>query len=142
LSDFHGRQVRERIDVGVFHRHTQGGVSSLRRPPFGCAHVLPVGGSTDRAPKESSRSPVVVFDGQTYRVAKSAAKRLRTVRITFAPLPIDGIEENPKTASRRAHHAREGKRIVQFSHQGKYIGNVCEGELLRYSAWKALNLPE
>ncbi|MGH9433446.1 MAG: hypothetical protein ACRD3T_18090 [Terriglobia bacterium] len=85
---------------------------------------------------------VVNLDGESYRVTASAAKRLRTVRFSFSSLRIDGIEQNPRTASRWAQLARQGKRIMQFTYQGKYIGNVCEGELLRYPGWKALNLPE
>ncbi|MGH7866735.1 MAG: hypothetical protein ACREP9_03645, partial [Candidatus Dormibacteraceae bacterium] len=60
----------------------------------------------------------------------------------FASLRIDGIEQNPRTSSRWAKLATQGKRIMQFSHRGKYVGNVCEGELLRYPAWEVLNLPE
>jgi len=53
-----------------------------------------------------------------------------------------GIEQNPKTASRWAELARQGNRIMQFRCSGRYVANVCEGKLLRYPAWKALELPE
>ena len=46
---------------------------------------------------------------------------------------IDGIEQNPETGSRWALLAREGKRIMQFSLERRYIGNVAEGELVRYA---------
>ena len=90
----------------------------------------------------AEEKPEVELDGERYRVTMSAAKKLRTVRFAWGSLRIDGIEQNPRTSSRWAKLAGEGKRIMQFSHQGKYVGNVCEGELLRYPAWTALSLPE
>ena len=29
---------------------------------------------------------------------------------------------------------------MQFSCQGRYVGNVCEGRLTRYGAWRDLGL--
>jgi hypothetical protein len=55
---------------------------------------------------------------------------------------LDGIEQNPETSSRWAALAREGKRVMQFSHEHRYFANVCEGELTRYPAWSAQRLPE
>jgi hypothetical protein len=31
---------------------------------------------------------------------------------------------------------------MQFSVQGQYVGNVAEGQLTRYPAWKQQGLPE
>jgi hypothetical protein len=31
---------------------------------------------------------------------------------------------------------------MQFSVNRRYVANVCEGKLLRYPAWRSLNLPE
>ena len=55
-------------------------------------------------------------------------------------LQLIGIEQNPRKSSRWAHLARRGKRVMQFSCQGRYIGNVCEGRLTRYGAWRDLSL--
>ena len=86
--------------------------------------------------------PVVELDGERYRVTKTPSKRLRTVAFDYAGHAITGIEQNPRTSSRWAELARDGKRIMQFSVQGRYIGNVCEGKLVRYGAWQAMELPE
>lgn len=84
----------------------------------------------------------VELDGQRWRVTKTRSKRLRTVRFSYGEYELDGIEQNPNTTSRWAALARQGKRIMQFSFQGRYVGNVCDGELIRYPAWHGFGLPE
>jgi hypothetical protein len=84
----------------------------------------------------------VELEGESYSVRTTRAKKLRTVEFKYGTYRIDGIEQNPQTSSRWAALAREGKRVMQFSCQRRYIGNVCEGKLLRYPAWQALELPE
>ena len=84
----------------------------------------------------------VEIGGQHYRVGATRAKGLRTVQFTYDAYQFDGIEQNPQTTSRWAALAREGQRIMQFSLNRRYVANVCEGKLLRYPAWKSLELPE
>lgn len=84
----------------------------------------------------------VELEGKAYPVTATRARKLRTVRFDYGDYHIDGIEQNPETGSRWALLAREGKRVMQFSCQRRYIGNVWEGELVRYPAWHALELPE
>lgn len=69
-------------------------------------------------------------------------KHLRTVEIPYRSLRLFGIEQNPRTSSRWAKLAREGKRIMQFNAGGRYVANVCEGKVFRYPAWRAMGLPE
>jgi len=88
------------------------------------------------------RRDEVELEGKTYRVTVLRSKGLRMVEFEFGPDAIVGIEQNPKTASRWAELARQGNRIMQFRCSGRYVANVCEGKLLRYPAWKALELPE
>lgn len=88
------------------------------------------------------RKLVVELEGETYPVGSTRAKKLRTVRFTYGTYRIDGIEQNPQTSSRWAALAREGKRVMQFSCEHRYVANVCEGKLTRYPAWHALGLPE
>lgn len=84
----------------------------------------------------------IELEGETYPVTVSRAKGLRTVEFSLGPYRIVGIEQNPRTESRWAELARAGSRIMQFRCKGRYVANVCEGKLLRYPAWKALELPE
>jgi hypothetical protein len=90
----------------------------------------------------AEEEPVLRLEGESYRVGKTRSRRLRTVEFTYGPHSIVAIEQNPNTGSRWARLARQGKRVMQFSHQGRYIGNVVEGRLTRYPAWQALRLPE
>ncbi len=84
----------------------------------------------------------VEIAGQRFRVTPTRAKGLRVVEFPFAGHPIEGIEQNPATASRWANLAREGQRIMQFRVRGRYIANVCEGRLTRYPGWTAAGLPD
>jgi hypothetical protein len=88
------------------------------------------------------RRDEIELEGKTYRVSVLRSKGLRMVEFEYGPHAIVGIEQNPKTASRWAELARQGNRIMQFRCSGRYVANVCEGKLLRYPAWKALDLPE
>ena len=80
------------------------------------------------------KAVVELSDGR-YPVERTHAKKLRTVDFSYQSHRLTGIEQNPQTASRWAELARQGKRIMQFSYTGRYIGNVCEGKLARYGAW-------
>ncbi len=84
----------------------------------------------------------VELEGKAYRVTSTSRSRLRTVSFPFGEWRLDGIEQNPNTASRWAKLAREGQRVVQFRCEGRYVGVVAEGKLTRYPAWHALHLPE
>ena len=79
---------------------------------------------------------------ESYPVTVFRAKKLRSVNFRYGELGIIGIEQSPKTESRWAVLAREGKRIMQFRCEGRYVANVCEGKLFRYPAWTALALPD
>lgn len=84
----------------------------------------------------------VELAGRNYRVTRTRAQGLRIVTFSFQDHLIEGIEQNPEKASRWAKLAQEGKRIMQFRINRRYIGNVCEGQLLRYPAWRSLGLPD
>ncbi|MGH9792416.1 MAG: hypothetical protein ACRD5W_14495 [Candidatus Acidiferrales bacterium] len=84
----------------------------------------------------------VEVEGKKYRVTTTSRNRLRTVEFAAGGQRFEGIEQNPRTQSRWAAMAREGKRVMQFRCGGRYVGAVAEGKLLRYPAWKSLKLPE
>jgi hypothetical protein len=93
-----------------------------------------------QAMTEEKRS--VEIEEQRYPVRKIRSKGLRTIQFDYDGRQITGIEQNPRTRSRWAELARKGERVMQFSCQGKYVGNVTEGKLLRYPAWHTLQLPD
>jgi hypothetical protein len=84
----------------------------------------------------------IQLDKERHRVKETRGKKLRTVGFAYGTYQIDGIEQNPRTGSRWAMLAREGNRVMQFTCEGRYIANVCEGKLLRYPGWHELELPE
>src|SRR5215472_13037938 len=86
--------------------------------------------------------PWVELEGRQYRVEPTRSKRLRTVDFDYESLRLSGIEQNPDTSSNWAEQARQGKLVMQFTYERRYIANVCEGKLLRYAAWHSLKLPE
>jgi hypothetical protein len=86
--------------------------------------------------------PRVDLEGQQYRVGTTRSRRLRAVEFDYESLHFSGIEQNPDTSSNWAAQARQRKRVMQFTYQGRYVANVCEGKLLCYPAWRSLKLPE
>ena len=84
----------------------------------------------------------VELEGETYRIGRTRSRKLRTVDFHFGDAQLTGIEQNPQTGSRWAAMARQGKRILQFSCEGRYFANVVEGRLTRYPAWRDLDLPD
>ena len=86
--------------------------------------------------------PWVELEGRQYRVEPTRSKRLRAVDFDYESLRLSGIEQNPDTSSNWAEEARQGKRVMQFTYQRRYVANVCEGKLLRYPTWRSLSLPD
>ena len=84
----------------------------------------------------------IEVNGKVLRVDHTRGKRLRVVGFTYSGTVIEGIEQNPETASRWAKMAQEGQRIMQFRAGGRYFANVAEGRLTRYPSWTSLRLPE
>lgn len=54
----------------------------------------------------------VKLGSERYQITKSKAKRLRQVAFAFDGNTIIGIEQNPKTKSRRAAIVRSGKNVM------------------------------
>lgn len=76
---------------------------------------------------------VVVLDGKSYPVRRTARRNLRQVDFTFDGLEIRGLEQNPETKSRWAQLARAGQKVMQFLVGGHYIGNVANGKVMLYT---------
>ncbi len=86
--------------------------------------------------------PRVELEGRQYQVGTTRSKRLRAIEFDYESLHLAGIEQNPDTSSSWAARARQGQRVMQFTYERRYVANVCEGKLVRYPAWQALNLPD
>ena len=65
-------------------------------------------------------------------VCPTSRSRLREVDFQFEDHQLRGLEQNPKTTSRWARLAREGKKVMQFLSAGRYIAVVVDGKVQFY----------
>jgi hypothetical protein len=79
-------------------------------------------------------SNVVQLDVRTFPVRQTSRSKLREVDFQFDLQTLRGLEQNPNTKSRWAQLAREGKKVMQFLNDGKYIGVVVDGKVQIYGA--------
>ncbi len=79
---------------------------------------------------ENARS--VTLEDRTFPVRRTSRSRLREVDFEFEGHQLRGLEQNPETASRWAQLARQGKRVMQFLQQRRYVAVVVDGEVHLY----------
>jgi hypothetical protein len=74
----------------------------------------------------------VTLAGVHYSVRPTIRSKLLEVDFRFEEQTLRGLEQNPNTNSRWAQLAREGKKVMQFLSDGRYIANVVDGKLQFY----------
>jgi hypothetical protein len=74
-----------------------------------------------------------------FPVRRTSRSRLREVDFQFETHELRGLEQNPETASRWAQLARQGKKVMQFLQQRRYIAVVVDGEVKFYGKPPLLN---
>jgi hypothetical protein len=74
----------------------------------------------------------VTVEGTSYPVQRTSRSKLREVDFTFEKQVLRGLEQNPKTNSRWARLAQEGKKVMQFLTDGRYVANVVDGKVQFY----------
>ena len=74
----------------------------------------------------------VTLETGSYPVRRTSRSRLREVDFEFEGERFRGLEQNPKTTSSWAQFAREGKKVMQFLIDRKYIANVVDGKVQFY----------
>ena len=74
----------------------------------------------------------VTLEGGQYPVRPTSRSKLREVDFRFEEKTLRGLEQNPNTNSRWAQLAREGKKVMQFLSDGRYVANVVDGKLQFY----------
>lgn len=74
----------------------------------------------------------VEVEGRSFPVKKTSRHRLRQVDFSYEGEDLRGLEQNPKTGSRWAQMAREGKKIMQFLKGRTYIAVVVNGKVKVY----------
>jgi hypothetical protein len=86
---------------------------------------------------EDARS--VKLENRSFPVRRTSRSRLREVDFQFETHELRGLEQNPETASRWAQLARQGKKVMQFLQQRRYIAVVVDGEVKFYGKPPLLN---
>src|ERR1700729_287640 len=74
----------------------------------------------------------VTVGGMSFPVRKTSRSRLHEVDFHFEDRELRGLEQNPKTTSRWARLAREGKKVMQFLSAGRYIAVGVDGRVQFY----------
>src|ERR1700758_4673077 len=79
---------------------------------------------------ENARS--VRLENRSFPVRRTSRLKLREVDFQFEEHKLRGLEQNPETASRWAQLARQGKKVIQFLSEGRYVANVVDGKVILY----------
>ena len=74
----------------------------------------------------------VTLESGSYPVQRTSRSKLREVDFRFEGQMLRGLEQNPNTNSRWAQLAREGKKVMQFLSDRRYIANVVDGKVQFY----------
>src|SRR5205809_334704 len=74
----------------------------------------------------------VRLENRSFPVRRTSRSRLREVDFEFEGYELRGLEQNPETASRWAQLARQGKKVMQFLRQRRYIAVVIDGKVRFY----------
>jgi hypothetical protein len=70
----------------------------------------------------------VLVGGVPYPVRFTRRAKLREIDFRVEEQTLRGLEQNPNTNSRWAQLARDGKKVMQFLSDGRYIANVVDGK--------------
>jgi hypothetical protein len=74
----------------------------------------------------------IVVNGRRYPLRRTSRSRLHEVDFQFERQELRRLEQNPKTASRWARLARQGKKVMQFLSGRSYIAVVVDGNVQFY----------
>jgi len=71
-------------------------------------------------------SKAITVSGMRFPMRRTSRLGLREVDFQFGDPALRGLEQNPKTTSRWARLAREGKKVMQFLIAGRYLAVVVD----------------
>jgi len=80
----------------------------------------------------AENAKAVVLGTEKYPIARTSKRKLRQVDFKFDGKEIRGLEQNPDTKSRWAAMARDGRKVMQFLIEGRYVANVVDGNVNPY----------
>jgi len=74
----------------------------------------------------------VKIGGETYPVKSTPRRGLKQVDFRFNGKNLRALEQNPDTKSRWAKMAREGRKVMQFLDDGRYLAVVSDSKVHLY----------
>jgi len=77
-------------------------------------------------------SKAITVNGMRFPMRRTSRLGLREVDFQFEDQALRGLEQNPKTTSRWARLAGEGKKVMQFLSAGRYIAVIVDGTVRFY----------
>jgi hypothetical protein len=80
----------------------------------------------------AENAKTVTLEDQSYPVRRTSRAKLREVVFKFGGTSLRGVEQNPSTNSRWAKLAREGKKVMQFLEDRRYVAAVIDGKAILY----------
>jgi hypothetical protein len=80
----------------------------------------------------AENAKAVVLGTERYPIVRTSKRKLRQIDFRFEGKEIRGLEQNPDTRSRWAAMARDGKRVMQFLVEGRYVAVVVDGDVKLY----------
>lgn len=85
-------------------------------------------------PNDPPRPAEVVVEDRVFRITRTGAQRLRTVRFQMGGNEYQAIEQNAEKPSRWGKLARDGHRVVQFRdlQSQKYVAVTVDGKVKEY----------
>lgn len=81
----------------------------------------------------AENAKAVVLGNERYSILRTSKRRLRQVDFECDGREIRGLEQNPDTKSRWAAMARDGSKVMQFLHEGRYVAVVVDGDVKLYA---------
>ena len=77
----------------------------------------------------AENAKTVTLDDVSYPIRRTSRSKLREVDFKFGDTTFRGVEQNPSTNSRWAKLAREGKKVMQFLTDRRYIAGSPTAKL-------------
>ena len=74
----------------------------------------------------------VIVGDQKFPVRRTNRSKIVRSGLSFRGAVLRGLEQNPETGSRWAQLTRQGKKVMQFLQQRRYIALVVEGKVQFY----------
>jgi hypothetical protein len=80
----------------------------------------------------AENAKTVTLNDESYPVRRTSRSKLREVDFQFKGATLRGVEQNASTTSRWAKLAQEGRKVMQFLADGRYVANVVDGKATVY----------